>query len=160
LDEPVANLLVRRLTLATGETLAKAPHSVAERGGVKLHRALPAERSGSRFKDQLPRALDTRFEIGIAHRARFDEIDRATKESLERLFEAKIRFKRKRVGMPAIEFDQKVNVAVFGVEITAPPIRKDWRRPPNMVKHVPKWLESGTIRMDDARRLWAAGIFP
>jgi phosphoglycolate phosphatase-like HAD superfamily hydrolase len=35
-----------------------------------------------------------------------------------------------------------------------------WRRSPNMVKHARKWLESETIRMDDARRLWAAGIFP
>jgi len=30
---------------------------------------------GSRFKDRLPRALDARFQIGVAHRARLDEID-------------------------------------------------------------------------------------
>ena len=38
LYQPVANLLVRRLALGTGEALAKAPHSIAERGGVELHR--------------------------------------------------------------------------------------------------------------------------
>jgi hypothetical protein len=37
LDQPVANLLVGRLALATEEPLAKASHSIAERGGVELH---------------------------------------------------------------------------------------------------------------------------
>jgi hypothetical protein len=70
-------------------------------------------------KDPLPRTVDSCFDIGIAHGARLHEIDRATKESRARLFEAKIRFKRERIGMPTIEFDQKVDVAPFGVEIAA-----------------------------------------
>jgi hypothetical protein len=38
LDQPVANLFVRRLALVAGEALAKTPYGVAERGGVELHR--------------------------------------------------------------------------------------------------------------------------
>jgi len=71
---------------------------------------------GSRFKDRLPRSLDARFEVGIADRAWLDEINRATKEGLERLFEAKIGVERERFGMPAIEFDQKIDIAMFGIE--------------------------------------------
>src|SRR5690242_6654998 len=47
LDQPVANLLIRRLALVAGEALAKAPHRAAERGGVELHR-----RSASKKKPQ------------------------------------------------------------------------------------------------------------
>lgn len=47
---------------------------------------------GLSFKDRHPRALDTCFEIGIAHCARFEEIDWATEESFELLFEPKIGF--------------------------------------------------------------------
>src|SRR5439155_21105597 len=46
LDQPVADLLVRRLALATGEALAKAPHGIAERGRIEFHRSAP--KMGSR----------------------------------------------------------------------------------------------------------------
>jgi hypothetical protein len=37
LDQPVADLLVPRLALVTGEALAKAPYGIAEWGCVELH---------------------------------------------------------------------------------------------------------------------------
>src|ERR1700746_1408783 len=37
LDQPVANLVVRRLALIAGDAFAEAPHSIAERGGIELH---------------------------------------------------------------------------------------------------------------------------
>ena len=55
-------------------------------------RASHSKPFGLHFKDRHPRALDTCFEIRIAHCARFEEIDWATEESSEALFETKIGF--------------------------------------------------------------------
>ena len=88
-------------------------------------------RAGSRFKDRLPRAVDTRFEIGIAYGAWLNEIDWVSKQRFERLLEAKIGLERERVGMPAIEFDQKVDVVLFEVE-TATRGRAKKIEPPHM----------------------------
>src|SRR5271157_870194 len=52
LDQPVAKLLIRRLVLGPGETLAKAPHRIAERGDVELHR-WASPKTGSRDASML-----------------------------------------------------------------------------------------------------------
>jgi hypothetical protein len=50
--QSVAKLLVRRLALITSKALAKSPHSVAERGGIELHR-----RSSSTKASQVVRCI-------------------------------------------------------------------------------------------------------
>jgi len=46
LDQPVAELFVRRLTLVTGEPFAQALYSIAEGDWVELHSARLASLSG------------------------------------------------------------------------------------------------------------------
>src|SRR6516165_3425262 len=74
---------------------------------------------GSRCKDGLARAFDARLQVRIAHRTRFDQIDRPTQEPLQCFLQSEIRPERQRVGMCAIEFDQEIDVAPLGVEIAA-----------------------------------------
>src|SRR5262249_40626897 len=74
---------------------------------------------GSRRKQRLPRGVDAGPQIGIVHGTGLDEIDRPAEKGLESVLEIEIGFERQRVGMAAIELDQKIHVAAFGVEITA-----------------------------------------
>jgi hypothetical protein len=70
--------------------------------------------------------------------SRLDEIDRAARQSLKRLFQFEIGVERDGVGMLAIEFDQKVDIAASG------------SKSPSAAGFAPKW-ENRLISYRDTR---------
>src|SRR5580704_3661277 len=78
----------------------------------------PGELSGLPLKDRLLRAFNTRFEIGIPHGTRLDEVDRTTERLFQRFSESEVGVERM-LRRTAVEFDQKIDVAVLGIEVAA-----------------------------------------
>ena|SRR5208337_3434741 len=74
---------------------------------------------GSRFKHRLPRLLDARLQVRIAHRARLDEVDAAAEQRPERLLEPEKGLERQRLRRAALEFDEEIEIAPRRDEISA-----------------------------------------
>src|SRR5258707_7547342 len=74
---------------------------------------------GSRFKHGLPRPFDIGFDVGVAHCAGFDQVDRPAEQILKRLFQSHESLERQCVGVSTIELHQEIDIAATGIEVAA-----------------------------------------